>query len=99
MRFIFNQPGFSKNSAGHWPSESTAGRPWRRRRCRKKDKLKLANLMSLAINFYPAHLREKEKSHLWKLMTVEDGLPGAAAGGLVAGGVSGEQQTAESQRR
>lgn len=84
MRFIFNQLRFSKNNAGHRPSESAVG-DLGEAEAAEKDKVKLANLMSLAINFYPAHLQKKKKNHLWRFGTGED-RPAGAAGGVGWGG-------------
>lgn len=115
MRFIFNQLRYSKNNAGHRPSESAVG-DLGEAEAAEKDEVKLANLMSLAINFYPAHLQKKqqkkkitsggleqERTGLQVLQVVEDGRGGVGGGrdGVrgSSGGVLGEQQTAKSQRR
>lgn len=113
MRFIFNQLRFSKNNAGHRPSESAVG-DLGEAEAAEKDKVKLANLMSLAINFYPAHLQKKKKKksplEVWNRRgqacrccrwwrTVGVGwVEGDGVRGR-SGGVLGEQQTAKSQRR
>lgn len=60
MRFIFNQLRFSKNNAGHRPSESAVG-DLGEAEAAEKDKVKLANLMSLAINFLPRPPSKKKK--------------------------------------
>lgn len=109
MRFIFNQLRFSKNNAGHRPSESAVG-DLGEAEAAEKDKVKLANFMSLAINFYPAHLQKKKNTSplevwdrreqagrccRWCRMGWVEGDGGRGS----SGGVLWEQQTAKSQRR
>lgn len=114
MRFIFNQLRFSKNNAGHRPSESTVG-DLGEAEAAEKDQVKLANLMSLAINFYPAHLQKRnkkitsgglgqERTGRRVLQVVEDGRGGVGGGRRRPREQrrsfgGGEQQTAKSQRR
>lgn len=102
MRFIFNQLRFSKNNAGHRPSESAVG-DLGEAEAAEKDEVKLANLMSLAINFYPVHLQKKQtnkKNHLWRFGTGEDRPAGAAGGGGRSGwGGWRERRSPREQRR
>lgn len=103
MRFIFNQLRFSRNNAGHRPSESAVG-DLGEAEAAEKDKVKLANLMSLAINFYPAHLQNKKKM---KKKITSGGLEQERTGLHVLqvvvedgrGGVGGGRRSPREQRR